>query len=134
MYIYIYVCVFFFFSLVQWAEKKPVKYLWGLPFLKSFICNNLNTIQQLELTTIGRTFYITKGMKIISFSLIVQKNSFISFYNIMYIDLYQSKQEELLKVQNHFWFRVQNRQIKRDENYFYNMITEKLILTNVMWK
>lgn len=73
-------------------------------------------------------------MKIISFSLIVQKNSFISFYNIMYIDLYQSKQEELLKVQNHFWFRVQNRQIKRDENYFYNMITEKLILTNVMWK
>jgi len=40
----------------------------------------------------------------------------------MYIDLYQSKQEELLKVQNHFWFRVQNRRIKGDENYFYNMI------------
>jgi hypothetical protein len=64
----------------------PVKYRGGLAFLRSFIYKNLNTLQQWKLTTIGRACYVTKALKIISFSLTVHKNSFMRFYNIMYID------------------------------------------------
>jgi len=48
-------------------------------FLKVIYLKECNTIQQLELTTIGKSFYTTKAWKIISFSLTVDKNSFIAF-------------------------------------------------------